>query len=264
MSVVGSMQAMGPRRLVAHVSARKIAGCLGAFAVAATALVSSLIGAFSASAAACPDVEVLFARGTTEPPGVGETGQAFVDALSSRIRGRSLGVYAIDYPASLDFPTAADGVIDAGNHVRSMAASCPNTQMVLGGYSQGAAVIGYLTADAIPAGYIPPTGITGPLPPEVANHVTAVALFGKPSNEFLDMFGAPPIAVGGRFAAKTIDLCVPDDPICSLNGNDNGAHTLHALNGMEAQAATSLRVASAKTGNSPESVTTCIGEVRHY
>jgi cutinase len=35
----------------------------------------------SARAATRPDVEVLFARATTEPPGVGQVGQAFVDSL---------------------------------------------------------------------------------------------------------------------------------------------------------------------------------------
>jgi cutinase len=34
-----------------------------------------------------------------------------------------------------------DGISDAGHHVESMAASCPRTKMVLGGYSQGAAVM---------------------------------------------------------------------------------------------------------------------------
>ena len=36
----------------------------------------------------CPDVEVVFARGTFEPPGVGATGQAFVDALRARLPER--------------------------------------------------------------------------------------------------------------------------------------------------------------------------------
>ena len=35
----------------------------------------------SASAQPCPDVEVIFARGTAEPPGVGGIGQAFVDSV---------------------------------------------------------------------------------------------------------------------------------------------------------------------------------------
>lgn len=39
----------------------------------------------SASAQPCPDVEVVFARGTGDPPGVGPTGQAFVDALRPQI-----------------------------------------------------------------------------------------------------------------------------------------------------------------------------------
>ena len=33
----------------------------------------------------CPDVQVLFARGTTEPPGLGAVGDAFVDDLKSRV-----------------------------------------------------------------------------------------------------------------------------------------------------------------------------------
>ena len=39
----------------------------------------------SALAQPCPDVEVVFARGTTEAPGLGPTGEAFVDSLRSRI-----------------------------------------------------------------------------------------------------------------------------------------------------------------------------------
>ena len=45
----------------------------------------------SASAQPCPDVEVIFARGTGEPPGVGGVGQAFVDALRSEAGGKSVG-----------------------------------------------------------------------------------------------------------------------------------------------------------------------------
>ena len=195
----------------------------------------------TASAESCPDVEVVFARGTFEPPGVGGIGQAFTDQLRAQpqLGGKSVDVYPVNYPASLNFSTAADGVIDASNRVRDMAARCPNTKMVLGGYSQGAAVVGYVTADKIPDGYVAPNGITGPMPSEIANHVAAVALFGKPSNGFLNSIdrSAPPIAVGSLYAAKTIDQCVPDDPICSPTGSDNGAHMAYADNGMTAQAA---------------------------
>ena len=193
----------------------------------------------SASAAPCPDVEVVFARGTFEPPGIGGTGEAFVDSLRSRVGGKSVDVYPVNYPASLDFATAADGVIDASNEVKNIAATCPHTKMVLGGYSQGAAVIGYVTADSVPPGFTLPPGITGPMPAEVAHHVAAVALFGKPSNGFLQTINtaAPPITVGHLYSGKTDDLCIPNDPICAPGGNDNSAHTMYAANGLTDQAA---------------------------
>ncbi|WP_459975088.1 cutinase family protein, partial [Mycobacterium sp. MUNTM1] len=56
----------------------------------ATLLSAPIVGA-PASAAPCPDIEVTFARGTNEPPGVGGVGQAFIDSLRSQIGGRSLG-----------------------------------------------------------------------------------------------------------------------------------------------------------------------------
>jgi cutinase len=216
-----------------------IARLLAAAALTAAGLPGLSIGIPSASAAPCPDVEVVFARGTMEPPGVGETGQAFVDALRSDTGGNSVDVYAVNYPASLDFPTAADGVIDASNKVRDVATNCPNTQMVLGGYSQGAAVVGYITEDAVPPGFVLPAGITGPMPASVANHVAAVVLFGKPSQGFLQRINtdAPPITIGHLYSAKAIELCIPTDPICSPDGTDNGAHTLYSSNGMAGQGA---------------------------
>ena len=74
----------------------------------------------------------------------------------------------------------------------------PADQIVTGGYSQGAAIAAYITTDNVPDGYALPAGITGPLPPNVANHVATVALFGKPSNGFLDLVdrNAPPITIG--------------------------------------------------------------------
>lgn len=202
----------------------------------------------AASAEPCPDVEVVFARGTGEPPGVGGVGQAFVDALGSRVAGKSLAVYPVNYEASGDFNggiefarTFVDGIRDAGSHVESTASNCPNTKVVLGGYSQGAAVAGFVTSPAVPkevpqefVSYVPQ-----PLPQAVASHVAAVVLFGTPSNEFLRGAGAPPITIGPLYAPKTIQLCAPDDTIC--NGAPPGppgiAHTLYAANGMVDQGA---------------------------
>jgi cutinase len=210
-----------------------------ALAPAVLAVAGAPFVAAPAYAVPCPDVEVVFARGTFEPPGVGATGQAFVDSLRAKSGGRSIDVYAVNYPASLDFATAADGVIDASNRIVTMSANCPDTEIVLGGYSQGAAVAAYITEDAIPEGYIPPPGMTGPMPPSVADNVAAVALFGKPSSGFLQMIhnGAPPITVGSLYTSKTLDLCIDADPVCSPTGGDNGAHGAYLSNGMTDQAA---------------------------
>ena len=146
------------------VRARHIAAMVGAATAAGLAPLSAPVP--SASAQPCPDVEVVFARGTTEEPGVGPTGQAFVDALRARIGTKSMGVYPVDYPATTDFPTALDGIRDASAHVESTATNCPNTKMVLGGFSQGAAVMGFVTANVIPDGA--PEGVPNPMPPDVA------------------------------------------------------------------------------------------------
>ena len=143
---------------------------------AAGACAPVLLGASavpSASAERCPDVEVLFARGTGEPPGIGPTGEAFVDSLRSRLGSDSLRVHPIDYPASDQWSTGADGVRDASAHVLATEAGCPHTQVVLGGYSQGAAVMGFVTSAAVPAG-IDPATVPKPFSPEVADHVAAV------------------------------------------------------------------------------------------
>jgi cutinase len=196
----------------------------------------AFLGVFipSASAEGCPDVEAIFARGTTETPGVGGIGQAFVDSLQSKVGPKSFGVYGVDYPASTDFHTALDGIKDAGDHVESLAASCP-TKMVLGGYSQGAAVMGFVTSAAIPDG-VDAADVPKPMPADVANHVAAVTLFGAPSNRFMDTVGAPQVVIGPLYQPKTLELCAPDDPVCS-DGGDWAAHAAYADDGMVDQAA---------------------------
>lgn len=217
--------------------------CVGAAAAATFVAAGALSVAGQAvadpGAAPCPDVQVVFARGTFEPAGVGNVGRAFVDSLRAKVPGKSVAEYAVNYPASLDFATAADGVIDASNTVRATAATCPNTKIVLGGYSQGAAVAAYITADAVPQGFALPPGLSGPMPADVTDHVAAVALFGKPSSGFLQMIytGAPAITVGSRYVGKTDDLCIPEDPVCSPNGNDQAAHTSYVDRGLTDQAA---------------------------
>jgi cutinase len=203
-------------------------------------LLSAPILTAPASAASCPDVEVTFARGTDEPPGVGAVGQAFIDSLRSQVGGRSLEVYAVNYPAGDDFaPSASAGASDAQAHVQSVVANCPNTRIVLGGYSLGAMVIDLVTIARLPVvGLIPAT-----LTADEADHVAALAFFGNPSDRYL---GAPVSEVSPWYGAKAIDLCAPGDPVCTPGGplalpsHDelfSAGHLSYAQSGMPGQAA---------------------------
>jgi cutinase len=151
----------------------------------------------------CPGAEVVFARGTDEPPGIGRVGQALVDSLRTRLGDEQVAVYAVDYPATHDFMKAVDGATDARARVEATAASCPSTKIVLGGYSQGAAVIDLITG---PEGGS--FGFVRPLPANVADRVAAVTVFGNPLNRF----GRPLTAWSPVYGVKTIDLCNGADP----------------------------------------------------
>ncbi len=210
--------------------ARQLPRFLSSAAVAAAGLSASVLApAIPLASAQCPDVQVVFARGTGEPPGVGPTGQAFVDTLRSRIGGKSLDVYPVNYPASNDWDTGLDGIRDAGAHVVSMAHDCPSTKMVLSGYSQGAAVMGFVTSAAVPNGVDPAT-VPKPLDPAVADHVSSVVLFGMPNVRAMNFLNEPPVAIGPLYQPKTIKVCATEDPVCS-DGMNFAAHDTYASDG---------------------------------
>ena len=202
-------------------SARDIGCILG---VAMAWALGALIDTHHAAASPCPDVEVVSARGTDEPPGPGSVGQAFIDSLTSKVPWRSFEIYAVNFPATDDLVRSSSaGADDARTHVQSTVANCPNTTMVLDGYSQGAYVIDTVTEE---------------LQPEVADHVAAVAVFGNPQSALAStLVGGQLHALSPLYRPKTIDLCIPDDPICSEGKNWN-AHQLYIQSGMTTQAAT--------------------------
>ena len=197
----------------------------------------------SASAEPCPDIAVAFARGTGEPPGVGFVGQAFVDALRAQAGGRTVGVHGVNYPASSNFADSlgfrrnvVDGIRDEANHVHGVIAVCPNTRMLLGGYSQGAAATAFVTSGAVPADV--PADFP-PLPSEIADRVAAVVLFGKPANGSLAKYGVPAADIGPAYAGKSLELCALGDMVCSGDAaaEQNNAHGSYTMNGMAAEGA---------------------------
>ncbi|MCV7038897.1 cutinase family protein [Mycolicibacterium moriokaense] len=168
-----------------------VGAAVAAILMAASATVP--VSLIPVASAACPDAEVVFARGRLEPPGVGAIGDALVNALRSKT-ARSVGVYGVNYVADLD---AAEGARDIGAHIRSMARDCPNTRMVVGGYSLGATA-----ADLFAR--------ANSLPPDINRHVAAIVLFGN---------GTRRLGPAPAYADRTIDQCADGDPICGRGLN---------------------------------------------
>lgn len=208
-----------------QMTSRSLARIVGVAIATTWVLLSAPINSPTAAADPCSDVAVVFARGTHQEPGLGNIGQAFVDSLTSQLGGRSVDVYPVTYPANDDYHTSvANGSDDASTHIQNTAANCPNTRIVLGGYSQGATVI---------------DSATTAMPGSVADHVAAVALFGEPSSGLsTTLWGGQPLpTISPLYSSKTINLCEQDDPICTGGGNF-GAHVTYIETGMTDQAAT--------------------------
>jgi cutinase len=216
-------------------SARTLARILGLSAVPVWALLTAPIQAPAASADPCSDIAVVFARGSNQPPGLGDVGQAFVDSLTSQVGGRSVNTYAVNYPASNDYHNSVPaGSSDASAHIQDVVASCPNSKIVLGGYSQGSTVIDLASQT---------------LPPAATDRVAAVALFGEPTSGFSSMlWGSQPLpTISPALAGKTTSLCAPDDLFCSPGGNLM-THMTYVSSGLVNQAASFV---ASKLGGAP-------------
>lgn len=160
----------------------------------------------TATADPCSAVDVSFARGRDEPPGLGRVGDAFVGALQNKVS--SLSVYSVNYSAGL--LSTGEGADDLRGHLSEIAASCPNTKLVIGGYSMGATVVDDVASS-------PPPGIRG------------VATFGN-----IDRRGG---GMTGPLAGRWIDQCNPGDPVCDSGGRSWTAHQTYEQTNLPAQAA---------------------------
>ncbi|KAF1793751.1 Alpha/Beta hydrolase fold [Phytophthora cactorum] len=132
--------------------------------------------------AQCPDVHIVFARGSGEMPGFGILGQPLVSGIAANLPGMSVSAYAVNYRAAYDQTSAGPGATDMTNHVVSVAQACPNTVFVLGGYSQGA---------------------------------SAIVTFGNP----LKLSGLTIKNSSPTYGSKAIEFCNLGDPVCAAGFN---------------------------------------------
>ncbi|KAF1950723.1 cutinase-domain-containing protein [Byssothecium circinans] len=142
--------------------------------------------------APCADMTLVYARGTTEPGNMGlVTGPPFVDALKKELGTKSLAVQGVEYPATFAGfnKNGAEGVPSMTNFINQALTKCPNTKVVISGYSQGALVL-RSTADKLPA--------------ETMAKISSVVTFGDPRN---------PNAIKGS-EGKTLITCHENDAVC--------------------------------------------------
>ncbi len=169
--------------------------------LAAAVLPSGLPGAAPLAAASCPQVQVVFARGRLESPGPGAVGNEFISDLQSKV-SKNVSSYAVKYPADTQVDIGAN---DMSHHIQDMASNCPDTKLVLGGYSLGAAV-----TDVVLAAPIGAFGFDSPLPAGMDQHIAAVALFGNGSQ-----WVGPITNFNPTYNDRTIEQCHGADPICN-------------------------------------------------
>ena len=188
-----------------HRVRRGLVAALTATLIAASLLVGPSIlpanTAIPSASAACPQVEVLFARGRLESPGIGLIGNSFVSALRSKVN-KNIGVYAVRYPADSEIDIGAN---DMSAHIQNMANTCPDTRLVLGGYSLGAAVTDVVLA--LPFSFF---SFDNPLPAGMDQKIAAVALFGNGAAWIGPITNFSPV-----YSERTIELCHGADPICN-------------------------------------------------
>ncbi|KAH7403003.1 cutinase [Cadophora sp. MPI-SDFR-AT-0126] len=165
---------------------------------------------------ACKKVTVIFGRGSGQPGNVGSiVGPPFFDALASLLGASNVAVQGVNYPASYEEAGSGgskEGTANLVTFAQWASYKCPNTQIVLSGYSQGAQLI----------------HLAGPSLASVASKIIAVVVFGDPYNNQ---------AISNINPFKVRSFCANGDYICNPSGGfDPNAHTSYGNKAVEAAA----------------------------
>ncbi|KAH5754096.1 hypothetical protein HBI88_194040 [Parastagonospora nodorum] len=156
---------------------------------------------------ACRPISLIYARGTGQQGNVGDAaavGPLFFNQIASRVGGTSqLAIQGVTYSASVSgFLQGGDptGSTTMTNLIGSTASRCPNTKIVLSGYSQGAQLVHNAAVRTSAAN---------------AARVAAVVVFGDPKRGQ---------SFGSIATSKTLTICHTGDNICEGGTSITGAH----------------------------------------
>jgi len=202
--------------------------------------------ASTAQAVTCySGVNVFTARGTGEVPpnGLGLSG-VHIKAILAAVPDSNATV--VEYPASTANYSVPYGVASANSEIAEYLDACPDSKIVIMGYSQGANVMGYVlegadfkfTPDGTAQNYTVP-----PLPEKYADQVAAIVFFGDPQfNINIGINSDQPYpcnvssrnprdpAVFGKFADRLEEWCNYSDFACCGTGTTFDGHISYFSN----------------------------------
>ncbi|PWY61885.1 cutinase-domain-containing protein [Aspergillus eucalypticola CBS 122712] len=182
---------------------------------------SSLLSMFSSSGSgsstengvtqhsgSCKELTFIFARGTTEIGNMGTVVGPEVASELATLTGNQVTVQGVNYPADWEGNASlgSSGGPTMASYVKEALQECPNTKVVLGGYSQGAMVVHYAANELS------------------ADQLSGAVLFGDP----LKME-----SVGKLSSSKVKEFCATGDPVCE-NGFNVMAHLSYGSDAKEA------------------------------
>ncbi|KAF2476177.1 cutinase-domain-containing protein [Lindgomyces ingoldianus] len=162
----------------------------------------------------CTDLTIVFARGTSEAGNVGTVaGPPMFKSLRSKLGANRVTIQGVNYPADAagNINQGASGGPAMASSVKAALSQCPNTKVVVSGYSQG----GMVVHNAFSA-----QGLT-------STQVTAAVLFGDP----MLRLGR----VGDLSSTKVKEFCASGDAVCENGtGTITSAHLSYGKNADEA------------------------------
>ncbi|KAI1472885.1 carbohydrate esterase family 5 protein [Daldinia caldariorum] len=185
----------------------------------------------------CEDVHFFIARGSVEPyPG------RQVDLVTRVCEGlSSCGYEDIIYPATYEnyCDSAFAGVTNGTAQITAYAKSCPESKLVLTGYSQGGHVVGDILGGGGGSFQGCTQKINTPLSPETSpgNKIVAATFFGDVRHTASQSYNLGTGAGGNGVSTYTVDeqrikllhsWCFADDPVCGGGkGMDYNWHTAY-------------------------------------
>ncbi|XXH01366.1 hypothetical protein Hte_007726 [Hypoxylon texense] len=217
-----------------------------ASASAAACFLALATSAQETGAGACTDVHVFLSRGNNEPyPG---RQSRLVAAICSGLGSCDYEDVAFDNALAVEYCSAVEAGREAGiAQITAYHEKCPDSKLVVSGYSQGAQVVGDILGGG---GGVFFQGCTTPtaagLDPNSApgNAIAAALLFGDTRHtagqSFNTLAGAPfnglfprtgrQLAGLNGFAGVLRDWCQGDDPICAAGDGTRTYGVQHHLN----------------------------------